>query len=316
MKNTRIELKNIQNNNCLKNCNKDDRKETTEDDLCVETFSVNDKLPVRCVGGWAIQKIYHLTQYFGIFTIGMKDKWEGKINYIEICSGPGRCICRDTGEEFNGTPLSIIEHDACKYLNKAIFIDYNYNVISCLNKRIENRKIENTIALWGDYYKPIELCDSIIKETKGIGLNMVFIDPTDCSVPFDLLKTIKTKLINVDFIVNFAIHTDVNRNLKNAILDQEKYKNAISKYIQFLGSDKFFSNPITIETAKKGNHTELRKLFREEYMNSLRRIGYSHFDFKQIENYYDLVFASTHKKGIEFWRKANEIGFDGQRSLF
>jgi len=57
-------------------------------------------------------------------------------------------------------------------------------------------------------------------------------------------------------------------------------------------------------------------MFREAYVNSLRKIGYQHFDFKHIENYYDLVFASSHEKGIEFWKKANAIQFDGQRQLF
>jgi hypothetical protein len=45
-----------------------------------------------------MQKIFHLIQYFGIFTIGMKSKWQGNINYIEICSGPGRCVNRENGE--------------------------------------------------------------------------------------------------------------------------------------------------------------------------------------------------------------------------
>lgn len=316
MKKYRIDFKEIQNYSCLKKCNKEKRKETTEDDLCTETTSVVDGLPVRCVGEWAMQKIFHLIQYFGIFTIGMKAKWDGKINYIEICSGSGRCVNRLTGYEFNGTSMCIIEHEACKYLNRAIFIDYNERVIETLNKRIQQRSINNAKAIFGNYYNPIEICNNIINETNGKGLNLVFIDPTDCSVPFSLLKRLKESLKNVDFIVNFAIRTDVNRNIRNAILLPETHQNAINKYNSFLGSESFFTNPAVIDLATKGNQMELRKLFREEYMNSLRDIGYQHFDFKPIENYYDLVFASSHPKGIEFWKKANAIEFDGQRSLF
>ena len=36
MSKTRIELRSITNKNCTKNCNKDKRKENTEDDLCTE----------------------------------------------------------------------------------------------------------------------------------------------------------------------------------------------------------------------------------------------------------------------------------------
>ena len=79
-----------------------------------------------------------------------------------------------------------------------------------------------------------------------------------------------------------------------------------------MGSDDFFNNP-QIKTASP---RDLRLMFREAYVNSLREIGYKHFDFKHIENYYDLVFASSHEKGLEFWKKANTIQFDGQRQLF
>jgi len=316
MKKSRIDFKEIQNINCLKKCNKEKRKETTEDDLCTETISIVDNLPVRCVGDWAMQKIFHLIQYFGIFTIGMKTKWEGNINYIEICSGPGRCVDRFSGDEFNGTSICILEHEAFKYLNKAIFIDYNGKVIDTLNRRIVDRKIDNANAIFGDYNNPKEICDEILKETSGQGLNLVFIDPTDCSVPFVLLKRLKESLKNVDLIVNIAIRTDVNRNIRNAVLSPNTHHNVKDKYISFLGSEAFFNNPIVIDMAKKGNQTELRRLFREEYMNSLNKIGYKYFDFKAIENYYDLVFATAHERGIEFWKKATAIAFDGQRSLF
>lgn len=177
-KNTRIDLKEQLNSLCSRQCNKEKRKEVTEEDLCTETTSVIDNLPVRCVGAWAMQKIHHLVQYFTIFSLGMKNKWDGKINYIEICSGPGRCINRSTGFEFNGTSLCIIQSDACKHLNKAMFFDYNQKVIDTLNSRIVANNTPNALALIGDYNNPDKICNDIINATKGVGLNLVFIDPT------------------------------------------------------------------------------------------------------------------------------------------
>lgn len=311
-KNTRIDIKDTLNSSCTRKCNKQKRKEVTEEDLCTETVSETDKLPVRCVGAWATQKIHHLVQYFAIFSLGMKNKWDGKINYIEICSGPGRCINRETGYEFNGTSLCIVQNEAFKHLNQAIFFDYNQKVISTLNARINANNTPNAQALIGDYTNPDKICNDIINATKGIGLYLVFIDPTDCSVPFSLLQTLKTRLRNIDLIVNFAIGTDFNRNIGNAIQSPDTHQNVINKYKSFLGSDDFFNNP-QIKTASQ---KDLRLMFREAYVSSLRKIGYLHFDFKHIENYYDLVFASSHEKGIEFWKKANTIQFDGQRQLF
>lgn len=312
----RIEFSQKINESCLRKCNRERRRETTQDDLCIETISIVDNLPVRCVGGWAMQKIFHLIQYFEIFTVGMKAKWQGNINYIEICSGPGICVNRENGEEFNGTSICIIEHPAREFLKKILFFDYNETVVNTLNKRILDKNVLNAKALIGDYNKPDIICDKIVEETNGDGLNLVFIDPTDCSVPFELLKIIKNRIRNVDFIVNFAIRTDVNRNIRNAILQPETHQNVLKKYSSFLGSNTFFTNQAVIDAAAQGKQMDLRIMFRKEYMNSLKRIGYNHFDFKQIENYYDLVFASSHPKGIEFWNKANAIGFDGQRSLF
>jgi len=311
-KSTRIDIKEQENSLCLKKCNKEKRKEVTEEDLCTETISVIDQLPIRCVGAWAIQKIHHLVQYFTIFSLGMKNKWDGKINYIEICSGPGRCINRSTGFEFNGTSLCIIQNEACKHLNKAMFFDYNPRVIEILNSRIAANNTPNALALIGDYNNPDKICDDIINATKGIGLYLVFIDPTDCSIPFSLIRTLKNRLNKIDFIINFAIGTDFNRNIKKAIDAPDTHQNVINKYKSFLGSDAFFNNP-NIKTASQ---KDLRLMFRDAYLNSLREIGYQHFDFKHIENYYDLVFASSHEKGIEFWQKANKIQYDGQRQLF
>lgn len=311
-KNTRIDLKEVLNSSCSKKCNKEKRKEVTEEDLCTETVSEIDNLPVRCVGEWAIQKIYHLVQYFTIFTMGMKDKWDGKINYIEICSGPGRCVNRHTGYEFNGTSLCIVQNEACKYLNKAMFFDYNEKVISTLQARINANNISNAHALIGDYNNPDKICSDIISATKGIGLYLIFIDPTDCSVPFSLLQMLKNRLKNVDFIVNFAIGTDFNRNIKNAINSPDTHQTVINKYKTFLGGDDFFNNSQIYSSSNK----DLRLLFRDIYVKNLEKIGYKFFDFKKIENYYDLVFASSNSKGIEFWEKANKIHYDGQRLLF
>lgn len=45
----RLELDFIQNDNCLKGCNRADRKEISENDLCSGTNSCFDNLPIRCV---------------------------------------------------------------------------------------------------------------------------------------------------------------------------------------------------------------------------------------------------------------------------
>jgi three-Cys-motif partner protein len=309
---SRIDLDECPNTSCKTKCNKKERVDITENNLCKEATSVVDNMPIRCVGKWAGQKIYHLNQYFGIFTTGMKNKWE--INYIEICSGPGRCISRDNGVEFNGTALNVIKNDAFRFLHKALFFDFNDLIVDTLNKRLSNS--ENANAYIGDYFKPQEICEKIANEISPKSLNFVFIDPTDCSIPFNLIRHLKKTIPNMDLMINIATGTDYNRNIKESLLNPTKFRSLISKYSRFLDSTDFFRDPKNIKLAEHSKHLELRNAFRDQYEKRLRSIGFNYFRFKRIQNYYDLLFATANKTGVEFWDEANRYNFDGQKSLF
>ena len=309
---TRIELHSQHNETCVKRCNKEERKLRSENDLCSIVRSSIDGMPIRCVGQWAEQKIYLLNQYFGIFAQGMKNKWS-EINYIEICSGPGRCINRQYGLEFDGTALSILQHDSSKYIKNALFFDYDTTVVEVLNKRIKQLGCTNASAYVGDYNNPNSICDIISQRiSQYSSLNLVLLDPTDCSVPFELLVKLKETIRNIDIIINVATGTDFNRNIPMAFNDPER----ASKYCRFLGTTDFFSLDQNILLKKTKQYEILRERFREAYKQSLMRIGYEHFRIHRIEHFYDILFAAGHPKAIEFWDKAQKIPYDGQRSLF
>ena len=314
--NTSIDLNYVPNKSCLTQCNANKRREITENDLCTYTCSTFDNLRLRCVGEWGKEKIYYLTRYFEIFSKGMHKKWNGKLNYIEICSGPGRCISRNNGLEFDGTALSILKNSAFQFIEKAIFFDFNDTIVNVLNQRIQNQNISKAIALKGDYNQPIEICERIEQTIDTKSLNLVFIDPTDCSVPFSLIHNIDKRLHRTDFIINIASGTDLTRNLSNALQNQMNYRKSILKYSRFLGSTGFFQEKKNIELANRGDHEKLRNSFREAYKQSLTKIGYVFIDFHRIRHYYELIFASKHNLGLDFWKKAKKIEFDGQRRLF
>lgn len=308
----RFDLHRCPNDSCIGNCNKETRRIISENDLCSITTSKTDTLPVRCVGQWAEEKIYLLYQYFGIFTRGMKNKWH-EINYIEICSGPGRCIKRELRQEIDGTALSIIKHVDFQHIHKALFFDYNKDVVSVLNQRIQKLGITNACAYEADYNRPASLCEILrLHCSKKCSLNLVLIDPTDCSVPFDLIVHLKQTLNNIDMIINVATGTDFNRNIPMAFDNKERAK----KYELFLGNSSFFTESENQDLCKKKQYDQLRNRFRQAYQDSMRRIGYSEFRITPIEHYYDILFAASHKKATEFWDKAQAIKFDGQRELF
>lgn len=307
-----MDLRNINNSNCLKDCDKIQRRKITDDDICNIAISQLDGLSTRCVGNWAYDKIYRLNNYFDIFAKGMKDKWSG-LNYLEICSGPGRCIIRETQEEIDGTSLSILRHPSYSFIQKAIFVDNNPHVTKVLNKRISDLGIDNAEAMIGDY-NDINSLNQILRKFDSGYLNLVFIDPTDCSVPFSIIKAIKRKLKKVDFIMIFPYGTDLKRNLRKAIINSEYL--CRNKYSEFLGDVTYFENPELQNLESSSiNENVLFQHFFTAYKKQLSNNGLKYFDSELVKTYYMLVFASGDEKGLDFWKRSQKISPNDQREF-
>ena len=304
-------LREIINHKCIKKCNTEKRKETTNHDICKVTKSEFDKLPVRCVGNWAYQKIYRLNQYFGIFSNGMKNKWSG-LNYIELCSGPGRCILRNTGEEIDGTSLSILRHPSFNFIKKAIFIDNDKIIIKILNRRIKHLSINNSYGVIGNY-NDINMLEDIFSDINKNFLNLIFIDPTDCSVPFETIKFIKSYFKYVDFVMNFPYGTDLIRNIKKVI--KNPFYPSRKKYLKFLGSEDYFDRDEVKNLAESSTSQKLVLDFFKEYIKNLKSIELEYCESEQVKNYYMLLFASGNPKGLEFWKKSQNISPNDQREI-
>ncbi len=276
-------------------------------------MSTLDGLPLRSVGEWAYDKIYRLVQYFGIFAGGMSKRWHG-LNYVEICSGPGRCITRNERTEMDGTALAIIRHKQFSKLRKGVFIDASPRVVDILNQRIKTLDASHIAeAVVGDYSNAPGIC-RILDRLPDSCLNLVFIDPTECDVPFHTIQRIVAHLQNADLLINVALGTDVNRNLVPAILDPS-FKSAREKYETFLGVPDFCGQPEVIKLAKLSDLDDLRKQFADAYNQKLRGEGYQFTDVRRVKHYYYLLFASRSAKGLEFWNKSCAIAPDNQREF-
>ena len=118
-------------------------------------------------------------------------------------------------------------------------------------------------------------------------------------------------LPRMDLLINVAVGTDFNRNIKNTLIQPQQYKNTVEKYCSFLGDNGFYSR-----IRKNSTDKELRTLFLSTYENSLRTLGFSHFQSVPVESYYYIMFASQSGRGIDFWKKATKYDYVGQGSLF
>lgn len=303
------------NKNTSNVCDKCDRKldDNIVNSLCKLVMGIDGE-KIRCVGNWAYQKIYYITRYFDIFTVGMKNKWN--INYIEICSGPGRCIYRNESNEYDGTALSILQHEAYKHIKNILFFDKENEVVRILNKRINNLKKNKAKAFIADYANPSTIIDTIENCSIDLSnsLNLVVIDPTDCSVPFETIKKIKNKLVKMDLIINFAYGTDLNRNIVKLV--KGELKSAEDKYISFLGSDDFINNKQCKKLAEQNKNDKLLEIYLENYKENLKKIGLRFIGTSQpIKHYYTLLFASENKRGLDFWNKITKKEYSGQKML-
>lgn len=308
-----LDLHEVKHPDC-RQCRRAERDDIDADGLCTSIVSLKDGLPLRCVGEWAHDKIYRLIQYFGIFAGGMRNRWAG-LNYIEVCSGPGRCISRETREEMDGTALAILHHQHFHLIKRAAFIDASPRVVAVLNQRIQNLgKAKTAQALVGNYHKPDTICQ-ILEALPANCLNLVFIDPTECDVPFATIERVVQPLENADLLINVALGTDVTRNIIPAILSPASHRAAREKYESFLGTPGFCSQPDIIELAERSDHDDLRRLFAEAYQARLRGLGYVHTAVKPVRHYYHLLFASRNHKGLEFWEKSCRHDPSGQKQL-
>jgi len=152
VRSNKVDLHEMANPACRKCRNREERCQDESNGFCDEATSVVDGGPVRCVGDWAVQKLHFLTQYVGIFGPGMKAKWGGHIQYVEICSGPGRCLMRRSGIEIDGTPLAVLQHPAFASFETATFLDFDTKVVAAVNDRIRRLGLQSKAqALEADY---------------------------------------------------------------------------------------------------------------------------------------------------------------------
>lgn len=295
-------------------CDKVKRKRLLDDDSLCPLVSAADGLKVRCVGKWAGDKVYHLLQYFQLFVESMKNKWSGNLTYIEVCSGPGTCCTRDKQEQ-DGTALAIVKNPCFKHLKSALFFDYSQSVIDELKKRIINCGCgDKAFAIRGDYNDPKTITEPL-RHYGAHGLYLCFIDPTDCSVPFETVEQIYRATNNkCDFIISFFDQEDFNRNGRDAALSPN-FSKAREKYLKFLGADGFFDRQDVIRIALAGKNQDLSGLFREAYVGQMARLGLKYSGWITIDKYYRLLFVSGSKLGLEFWKEASKIDPRGQKQL-
>src|SRR3972149_3961184 len=97
-----------------------------------------DGLAARVSGPWTQEKLTYVEKYATAFMKAMAPhrkpgKW-AELVYLDFLAGPGRGIDRDTGAEFDGSPLRAIK--VVPAFDRLFFSDSDRRMIEALRQRI------------------------------------------------------------------------------------------------------------------------------------------------------------------------------------
>ncbi|MGY2490193.1 three-Cys-motif partner protein TcmP [Cupriavidus sp. CP313] len=166
-----------------------------------------DGLPVMEVGGWAREKHDALARYVDASRAARRKF--GYSSYIDLFSGPGRVIERDTGVIHDGGALlawrTSIQRNAAF---SAMYIgDLNSGYVEACATRL--RSLGATVqGFTGPASRTIDEVLSILPN----GLHLAFVDPFNIEhLDFSIIRKLATQN-NMDILLHFSV-MDVQRNI-------------------------------------------------------------------------------------------------------
>lgn len=284
----------------------------------------NDNLPVRPSGLWAKDKLFYLQKYVATFETSMRNRpWRNRI-YIDLFSGPGKCIVDGTNDYFLGSPLLALttEHPFTDYF----FVDMDTENVTALDKRVAGTGLsQEKIRCWTgdankrvvDIVKEIQKIDSQYIPNVWPSLNLAFLDPEGLELEWNTVSELG-KVNRMDLIIHYS-QQGIKRMADRAI---ESSKETIV--------DKFFGDTEwrKIYKASKNDAAGIHRYLIDYYKSKLKSLGYVEVKddeeiwteplMKNSKNapLYRLLFASKHPLGVKFWKDVTKIGRDGQMSLW
>jgi len=163
--------------------------------------SGQDGLPVRDSGQWAKEKLYYVGRYMSIFNGGMKNMWPRR-GYIDLMAGPGRCIERETGEEFHGSPLLALKSQPP--FAQAVFVESDPTSAAALTSRTTNESARRSV-LTSDCNAPSTIAQ-IRQAIAPRMLSLCFVDNLGLNVTFDTIRNLVDGNRPIDLMFTFQVN--------------------------------------------------------------------------------------------------------------
>ncbi|MFA5859635.1 MAG: three-Cys-motif partner protein TcmP [Elusimicrobiota bacterium] len=301
----------------MKNCEHDNCKDKDDN----YTILGEDGLTVQCVGPWAEEKYDYLTRYLNASQEARRKFFkEGNAIFIDLFSGPGKCIIKDDKKEIDGGCLRALSLEVP--FNEYYLLDISEENLSALRKRTQLSK--NCFLRLGDSNL---LVKDLLKEllTKPYRYHFAYIDPFGPDgLKFDTLKEL-AKLKRMDMLIHFPIGA-MKRNIPNWLKQEDTILD------QFLGTNKWRNVIKNVQNSKSNIYKTLIDIFKEQLLGiGYPKEGLGIIDpYGQIDlslssipvrntkevNMYTLILIAKHKLAQKLWNSVIKKDLYGNRSLF
>lgn len=262
----------------------------------------NDGLYIPEVREWSLEKYKLLVGYCEIFTNGMKNKWD-QLVYIDLFAGAGYSRIKETGKIYLSSALIAMSVDLP--FGKYILCEKDEKRFKAIKERVfRDFGNLNVKLIHGDSNEIIQkVIDEIPSYSKfNTVLSFCFVDPFSLNLNFETIKALSTGLM--DFLILQALHMDANRNLDIYL----KEKN--TKIAKYLGLDDWRR---LFEKDLKEYNQNFVKFLADQYQQQMTSPDYvpskqTHqirSNLKNLPLYY-LAFYSKHRRGVDFFKKAEK----------
>lgn len=272
----------------------------------------DDGLTCPEVRGWAETKYRLLALYDGLFSTGMKDKWDQRV-YLDLYAGAGYNRISGTNTFLKGSPM--IALTVANPFDKYIFCEENEQLLGALKVRAQRIAPQaNVDYIAGDCDARIgEICGAIPRASFGNKvLSLCLVDPFDFGIKFETLRRLSR--VYIDFVVLLAVGMDANRNYGHYVEGQS------TKIDEALGNTAWRDRWKAIGIRMR----DFRPFLASEFSTSMESLGYLkqpldrmklvRSDDKNLPLYY-LALYSRHQTAYKFWDDVLKYSTD-QTSLW
>jgi three-Cys-motif partner protein len=252
-----------------------------------------DGLIVDEVGKWAPEKHARVKAYIEIASATRAKylpppSWRGGASYIELFSGPGRSLIRDTKQIIDGSPLV-----AFKAAQASVpFMEMHLNDFDPAKTAAVDARIRTLGGAPICYSDPADVAvDKIVAAANPSGLHFAFLDPYNLEgISFEIIR--KLSKLKVDMLIHVSVH-DLQRNLDS--------------YSKTGGVFDTFAPGWSGEVDRNQAINSFRAALMKYWMDEIQKLGTMPAKGVELivgskgQRLYWLVFVSAHGLAQKFW---------------